>query len=144
MVDVHVSDLVVTDTQLISLPKIVGDNGALIVAELGAGLPFVVRRIFTLLDIPRDEARGTHAHRQCEQFLICMKGSVTAVIDDGTHRQEIVLDSPTVGLYMPRLTWGTQLNYSSDALLLVLASDPYDADDYIHDYEEFRTLKNLS
>jgi len=63
------------------------------------------------------------------------------VIDDGTRREEIVLDSPTRGLYMPALTWGTQYNYSPDALLLVLASDPYDADDYIHDYDEFCALR---
>jgi hypothetical protein len=136
-----VRELAVVGAQLITLPKITGDNGSLIVAEIDAGLPFVARRIFTLLDIPHGEARGTHAHRQCEQFLVCMKGSVTAVIDDGSRREEVVLDSPTVGLYMPALTWGTQYDYSSDALLLVLASDPYDADDYIHDYDEFRALR---
>jgi len=137
----EVREPTVAGVQLFTLPRITGDNGSLIVAEIGAGLPFVARRIFTLLDIPQGEARGTHAHRQCEQFLICLKGSVTAVIDDGTRREEIVLDSPTRGLYMPALTWGTQYDYSSDALLLVLASDPYDADDYIHDYDEFRALR---
>lgn len=138
---IEVRDLTVVGVQLFTLPKITGDNGSLIVAELGAGLPFVARRIFTLLEIPPGEARGTHAHRRCEQFLVCMKGSVTAVVDDGTRREEIVLDSPTKGLYMPALTWGTQYAYSPDALLLVLASDPYDADDYIHDYDEFRVLR---
>lgn len=140
--DTRASDLAVSGTQLYELPKIVGDNGSLIVAEMGAGLPFVARRIFTLLDIPESQARGTHAHRKCEQFLICMRGSVTAVIDDGVCRQEIVLDSPTMGLYMPALTWGTQYDYSRDALLLVLASDPYDADDYIHSYEEFLAIRS--
>lgn len=144
MADVQVQDLPVSGAQLFTLPKISGDNGTLIVAELGAGLPFVVRRIFTLLDIPNDETRGTHAHRECKQFLVCVAGSVIAVVDDGSRRQEVVLDSPTKGLYMPALTWGTQYNYSPDALLLVLASDPYDAEDYIHDYEEFRELKHGS
>lgn len=142
MAEVSVNDLTAVGTQLFTLPKISGDNGALIVAELDAGLPFIARRIFTLLDIPGGEARGTHAHRHCEQFLICMKGSVVAVIDDGTHREEVVLDSPTKGLYMPALTWGTQYDYSPDALLLVLASDLYDADDYIHEYAEFQALRS--
>ncbi len=134
-------DIIVDGVELLDLPKITSDLGSLIVAELGAGLPFTARRIFTLLDIPPGEARGIHAHRNCQQFLICMHGSVTAVVDDGTNRQEFVLESPTMGLYMPAMTWGTQYNYSADALLLVLASDPYDAADYLEDYEEFRVLR---
>jgi UDP-2-acetamido-3-amino-2,3-dideoxy-glucuronate N-acetyltransferase len=133
----------VDGVSLLQLPKITSDLGSLIVAELGAGLPFTARRIFTLLDIPAGEARGIHAHRKCEQFLICMRGSVTAVVDDGTARQEILLDSPTIGLYMPAMTWGTQYDYSSDALLVVLASDPYDATDYLEDYEEFQALRKI-
>jgi UDP-2-acetamido-3-amino-2,3-dideoxy-glucuronate N-acetyltransferase len=129
---------------MIELQEIVGDNGRLVVAETPVGLPFTAMRVFTLMDIPEGEARGTHAHRQCEQFLICMRGSVTAVIDDGTCREELILDRPTVGLFMPALTWGTQYNYSSDALLVVLASDPYDADDYIEDYSEFLELVKAS
>lgn len=130
----------VRGVRLIELQEIVGDNGRLIVAEAPVGLPFAATRIFTLMNIPEGEARGTHAHRRCEQFLICMSGSVTAVVDDGTRHQELVLDRPTVGLYMPALTWGTQYGYSSDAMLVVLASDPYDADDYIEDYDEFLKL----
>ncbi len=141
MTSAKAATLTVSGAQLFALPKISGDNGTLIVAELGAALPFVVRRVFTLLDIPQEETRGTHAHRKCEQFLVCVVGSVTAIIDDGSHREEVTLDSPIKGLYMPALTWGTQYNYSPDAVLLVLASDPYDEGDYIHDYEEFRELK---
>ena len=134
-------DIVVDGVTLVELPKITGDLGSLIVAELGAGLPFTARRVFTLLDIPPGEARGIHAHRECQQFLICMRGSVTAVVDDGTNRQEIRLDSPQLGLYMPAMTWGTQFDYSIDALLVVLASDPYDAADYIEDYDDFQSRR---
>lgn len=126
--------------RLIELQEIVSDNGRVVVAEVPVGLPFAATRVFTLMDIPEGEARGTHAHRVCKQFLICMHGSVTAVIDDGTSRWEVVLDRPTVGLYMPALTWGTQYDYSSDAVLVVLASHPYEADDYIEDYGEFLAL----
>jgi UDP-2-acetamido-3-amino-2,3-dideoxy-glucuronate N-acetyltransferase len=125
---------------LVELNEITGDNGSLVVGERPAQLPFAVERIFTLFDIPEGEVRGTHAHRHCEQFLICQRGSVTAVVDDGVTREEIRLDRPSLGLYMPALTWGTQYEYSPDAVLLVLASDPYDADDYIHDYDEFKLL----
>ena len=134
-------EIVVAGVELLELPKITGENGSLIVAELGAGLPFTAQRIFTLFDIPFGEARGTHAHRECAQFLICLRGSVTAVVDDGERRQDVLLDRPTLGLHMPAMTWGTQYNYSADALLIVLASDGYDAADYIHDYDEFQLLK---
>jgi UDP-2-acetamido-3-amino-2,3-dideoxy-glucuronate N-acetyltransferase len=132
--------LTVHGVRLIELQEIAGNNGRLVVAERPVGLPFVARRIFTLMDIPGYEARGTHAHRQCEQFLICMRGSVTAVIDDGISREELILERPTVGLYMPALTWGTQYNYSPDVMLVVLASDPYDAADYIEDYDDFLAI----
>lgn len=130
----------VTGVRLIRLQRIDGENGSLVVADSPAGLPFVARRLFTLFDIPSGELRGTHAHRACQQLLICQRGAVTAVVDDGSHRAEVVLDDPAVALYMPALTWGGQYQYSADAVLAVLASDPYDADDYIHDYEEFLSL----
>ncbi|CAN5520552.1 N/A [soil metagenome] len=130
----------VRGVRLVELNQISADNGMLVIGEVPGQLPFSVERIFTLFNIPDGEVRGTHAHRQCEQFLICQRGSVTAVVDDGTNRTEVVLDRPYLGLYMPALTWGTQYRYSADAVLLVLASDAYDADDYIHDYEEFKAL----
>ncbi len=130
----------VRGVRLVELQKIIAENGSLIVGEVPASLPFTASRIFTLLDIPEGEARGIHAHRRCEQFLICMRGSVTAVIDDGTLRQEVVLDRPSLGLYMPALTWGTQYAYSADAILVVLASEPYDKQDYVEDYDEFLEL----
>jgi hypothetical protein len=125
---------------LVELNEILADNGSLVIGEHPTQLPFAVERIFTLYGIPEGEVRGTHAHRECEQFLICMRGSVTAGVDDGVNRAEVVLDRPSVGLYMPPLTWGVQYRYSQDAVLVVLASDRYDAGDYIHDYEEFLQL----
>jgi len=137
----HAGDsLGVGGTRLIALREIAADNGTLVVGEVPASLPFVVRRFFALYGIPAGEARGTHAHRECEQFLVCVRGSVTALVDDGTTQREIVLDRPDLGLYMPPLTWGTQSDYSSDALLLVFASHEYSAADYVEDYQEFLTL----
>lgn len=126
--------------RLVELRTINNEHGSLIVGEQPLELPFTAARIFTLLEIPEGEVRGIHAHRECEQFLICMRGAVTALVDDGEVRQEVLLDRPSLGLYMPALTWGTQHRYTEDAVLVVLASHPYDADDYIHEYAEFTAL----
>jgi len=133
-------ELAAKGSRLIELVDITAENGTLIVGEHPDQLPFSAERIFALLGVPADEVRGTHAHRECHQFLVCVAGSVSAVVDDGTDVDEIVLDRPSLGLYMPPLIWGKQYRYSSDAVLLVLASHPYDADDYIHDYDEFIKL----
>jgi dTDP-4-dehydrorhamnose 3,5-epimerase-like enzyme len=86
---------------------------------------------------PSREIRGEHAHRKNHQFLICLRGSCAIVADDGTCKVEINLDAPSRGIYLPPMTWGIQYKYSRDALLLVFASDYYDASDYIRDYDEF-------
>lgn len=99
--------------------------------------PFVPQRFFTVFGVPSRDIRGQHAHRRCEQFLVCLSGSVTCLIDDGTQRRTVVLDNPSVGLHAPAMTWGAQYNYSADAVLGVFASLPYDPDDYIRDYEDF-------
>ena len=90
-----------------------------------------------VFDVPSAETRGEHAHRECHQFLICVRGSCAVVADDGVNRQEFVLNRPEHGLYLPPMTWGIQYKYSPDALLLVFASHYYEAADYIRDYEEF-------
>ncbi len=100
-------------------------------------LPFVPRRIFTVYGVPSESVRGAHAHRACSQFLVCVTGSVRCLVDDGSTRDEIRLTTPEIGIHVPPMIWGTQWSYSRDAVLLALASHPYDADDYIRDYEEF-------
>lgn len=127
----------VRGVRLDRLTRAVDIRGSLVAGE---GLPFTPRRFFTVFDVPSAETRGSHAHRECEQYLICLRGSVSAIVDDGEHREEFRLDSPDLALYMPALTWGTQYRYAPDALLLVLASHPYDNADYIRDYDEFLEL----
>jgi len=112
-------------------------RGDLIARETGKGLPFVPRRCFLVLDVPSKEVRGEHAHRTCEQLLVCVRGSLSVVCDDGQHRQEFALDTPEIGLYVPPMVWAVQYRYSADAMLLVLASHGYDAQDYIRDYDVF-------
>ncbi|MCI0345136.1 MAG: FdtA/QdtA family cupin domain-containing protein [Chloroflexi bacterium] len=112
-------------------------RGDLSVREVGEGLPFVPRRYFAVFDVPSKEVRGEHAHRKLEQLLVCLRGSMAVVVDDGTHRQEIRLDSPEIAVYLPPMVWCVHYKYSADALLLVLASDIYAPDDYIRDYDRF-------
>jgi UDP-2-acetamido-3-amino-2,3-dideoxy-glucuronate N-acetyltransferase len=119
------------------LSKIVDLRGALSFAETGAQLPFTPERVFLVYDVPNKEVRGEHAHKACHQFLVCVKGSVGIVLDDGSQRDEILLDSARVGLHIPPMVWGIQYQFSSDAVLLVLASERYSAADYIRNYEEF-------
>lgn len=124
---------------LVELSGFDDHRGSLVVGELDKQLPFVVERFFFVSKVPEGEPRGIHAHKECHQFLVCVAGSVKAMVDDGETRTVVTLDRPTVGLHMPPLTWGAQYDYSPDAVLLVLASHPYDAEDYIHEYDEFMT-----
>lgn len=121
-------------------PLISDIRGSITVGEFEKTVPFAVKRYFMVMNVPSVETRGAHAHRQCKQFLICVSGSCAVVADDGVNRQEFILDSPDVGLYLPPMTWGIQYKYSSDAVLLVFASDYYDAADYVREYDEFRAL----
>jgi acetyltransferase-like isoleucine patch superfamily enzyme len=112
-------------------------RGMLSAGEFPANLPFIPRRYFVVFDVPGKEVRGEHAHRRCHQFLVCARGSVSVVLDDGTAAEEVELARPDLGLHVPPLIWAVQYKYSADALLLVLASDPYDPEDYIRDYDGF-------
>jgi hypothetical protein len=114
-------------------------RGELSVGEFESDIPFKPLRYFLVYDVPTREVRGEHAHRTCEQFLICVRGSCGILVDDGRNRRELTLDSPNLGVYMPAMIWGTQYRYSPDAVLLVFASHRYDPDDYIRSYDEFRS-----
>lgn len=127
----------VRNVALIELTQAVDMRGILNAAEVGQHIPFTPQRVFTVSGVSSEEIRGEHAHRECAQFLICVIGSVNAIVDDGINREEYVLNRPNVGLYMPPMTWGTQYKYSPDAVLLVLASHSYDSEDYIRDYTSF-------
>jgi UDP-2-acetamido-3-amino-2,3-dideoxy-glucuronate N-acetyltransferase len=121
------------------LRKAIDMRGSLVATEF-SDLPFVPQRAFLVYDVPSKDVRGEHAHRACEQFLVCVSGSVNVLVDDGVHRQEFVLDDPSVGIHLEPMTWGTQYKYGPGTVLMVFASLPYDDADYIRDYEEFLTL----
>lgn len=128
-------DLTVRGVQLIHLPLVEDLRGSLTFAEYGKHLPFDPKRYFVMLGVPTTEVRGEHAHKEQHRFFVCLSGTCSVVLDDGTSRDEVVLNEPNLGLYIPPMIWATHYKYSSDAILLAFASDLYDADDYIRDYD---------
>ena len=115
-------------------------RGSLSAGEFVNDIPFAVKRYFLVYDVPSAETRGEHAHHTCHQFLVCVRGTCAVVADDGLRRQEFKLDRPDLGVHLPPLVWGIQYKYSADAVLLVFASEHYEAADYVRDYEEFLRL----
>ena len=126
--------------RIIDLPTVTDLRGALTFGEIDSELPFPPKRTFMVYGVESREVRGEHAHRTLEELLICAHGAVSVVVDDTRQRTEVVLDSPTVALYVPPMVWRVHYRYSLDAVLVVLASEKYDASDYIRDYKEFTDL----
>lgn len=119
------------------LPVVADLRGSLSAGEFSEQIPFTPKRYFIVFDVPGRDVRGEHAHRECHQFLVCARGSLSVVVDDGRASEEIALDGPGVGLYVPPMVWAVQYKYSANALLLVFASEHYDPADYIRDYDDF-------
>lgn len=135
-----VKPVAIGGARLITLTNAVDMRGSLAAAELMTHVPFSPQRVFFVYAVPSAEVRGEHAHKTLQQFLICVHGSCSVVVDDGTNRQEISLDGPRQGLYIPPLLWATQYKYTDDAVLMVLASAKYEPNDYVRDYDEFLQL----
>lgn len=112
-------------------------NGSLAYAEVGSGLPFTPKRMFTVWDVPSGAVRGRHAHRTCQQFLVCTHGSIRVQVEGREGDMEFILDSPHLGLYLPPMVWAELRGHSQGATLLVLASHAYDESDYIRDHGVF-------
>ena len=134
----------VEGVELIALRTARDLRGTLSVAEADSDIPFQPLRTFLVYDVPTVETRGEHAHRRCHQVLVAVAGTVRVVADDGREREEFRLDSPAVGLVLPAMTWGIQYGFSPDAVLMVLASERYDADDYLRSYSDFLQLKRAT
>ncbi len=138
-----VAQTTVAGVALHRLKRVEDMRGNLLVGEFGRELPFVPARFFTIFDVPGARVRGEHAHRRCQQFLVCLKGSCAIVVEDRQSREEIPLDSPDFGAYLPPMIWTTLYKFSPDAVLLVFASAYYDPEDYIRDYAVYlRSLNN--
>lgn len=135
--DCTIQDCSVPGVRIHNLPVITDIRGSLSFAECGQFLPFEVKRYFIVYDVPNKEVRGEHAHKKLHQFLVCIKGSCSVMVDDGCCREEILLNNPAIGMHIPPMIWGVQYKYSREAALLVFASDKYLESDYIRNYDDF-------
>lgn len=127
----------VYDCNLITLPKIGDRNGSITAINNDLEIPFAVKRVFYLYDIPGGESRGAHAHKSCHQFLIAASGSFEVLLDDGKVQRLVQLNRPYMGLHIPPGIWASEVNFSSGSVCLVMASHPYEEADYIRDYAVF-------
>jgi hypothetical protein len=128
------------DCRVVSLPKVNEPRGNLTFIEGNNHVPFEIKRVFYIYDVPTEESRGAHAHKELHQFLICLSGSFDVAIDDGTQRGIIHLNRPWKGLHIPPLIWAAEVNFDPGSVCLVLASACYDANDYVRSYEQFKSL----
>jgi UDP-2-acetamido-3-amino-2,3-dideoxy-glucuronate N-acetyltransferase len=122
---------------LVKLIKASDLRGDLLAVELERHIPFPVRRMFYVMNVPSHNVRGEHAHLKCHQLLVCLQGSATITADNGTEREEWILDRPEIGIHLHPLTWATQWRHTDNAVLAVFASHAYDPADYIRDYEQY-------
>ncbi|OCA80121.1 hypothetical protein BBH99_04540 [Chryseobacterium contaminans] len=132
----------VFDCSVIDLGKVGFDEGNLTVVENNSHFPFDVKRVFYLYDIAGGESRGAHSHKECHQFLIAASGSFEVSLDDGKFKRQVFLNRPDLGLHIPPGIWASEINFSSGAICLVLASHHYNEKDYVRDYDTFLKIQN--
>jgi dTDP-4-dehydrorhamnose 3,5-epimerase-like enzyme len=123
--------------KLIELPKITDPRGNLSFIESKRHVPFEIKRVFYIYDVPTGFDRGAHAHKKLHQFLICLSGSFDVALDDGMNKEVIHLNRPWKGLHIPPMVWAAEVNFDPGSICLVLTSDYFDEDDYYRDYSKF-------
>jgi mannose-6-phosphate isomerase-like protein (cupin superfamily) len=128
--------------QIIHLPRVEDVRGNLSFVEEKRHIPFAIRRVYWVYDVPGGATRDGHAYRTLEEFIIAVSGSFDVAIDDGTEQQVVQLNRSYVGLYVPPLVWRRLENFSSNSIALILASQPYSEGDYLREYQEFTRLMN--
>jgi len=127
----------VFDCSVVEFAKHSFDEGNLTVVQGNENVPFDIKRVFYLYDIPGGESRGAHAHKECHQFLIAASGAFEVVLDDGVNKRTVMLNRPFMGVHVPPGVWAAEQGFSSGSICLVLTSDEYKAEDYIRNYDEF-------
>jgi dTDP-4-dehydrorhamnose 3,5-epimerase-like enzyme len=130
--------------RLLALPKVGDRRGNLTFIEGSRHIPFDIQRVYWIYDVPGGEVRGSHAYRQLEEVIIAISGSFEVALDDGRTQRITSLNRSYVGLYVPAMLWRQLRNFSTNAVALVVASRPYDPEDYVRDYDEFRRLRGAS
>lgn len=127
--------------QLIDLPKFLDPRGNLSFIEEDTHLPFKIRRVYWIYDVPGGEQRGGHAFKETEELIVALSGSFDVVLNDGSKEYRYSLNRSYYGLFVPKMIWRTMENFSTNSLALIIASTYYDEKDYIRDFEDFKQLK---
>ena len=128
--------------QIIELPKILDKRGNLSIIEEFKNIPFKIERTYWIYDVPGGEKRGGHAYRENQEFIVALSGSFDVLLDDGKEQNIFHLNRSYYGLYVPKGFWRKMENFSTNSLALILSSTPFNADDYIYDYEQFKKVFN--
>jgi hypothetical protein len=131
----------VFNCSVIMLPRIKNRAGNITPVHNSIELPFEVKRVFYLYDIPGGESRGAHAHKECHQFLIAASGSFEVLLDDGKTQRLVQLNRPYHGLHIPPMIWASEINFSSGSICLVMASEGYNENDYLRNYDSYINLR---
>lgn len=131
----------VYDCTLVTLPKNHQINGNLTAVNNSVEMPFDIKRVYYLYDIPGGFGRGGHAHKELQQFIVALSGSFDLIVDDGSIKRTFHLSQPNIGVFMPAGLWRDLDNFSSGSICMVLASTEYSETDYIRDYEDFKSYK---
>ena len=118
------------------------DDGMLVALEENKEIPFAIKRVFHIYNTRHDVVRGKHAHKTLEEVLICVNGSCKVLLDDGKNKEIVLLDSPKKGLYIPPNLWREMFEFDTNTVLVILASEKYEINDYIKDYNEYLELNN--
>jgi len=145
MVDIpNRREMNIFDCKILSLPKIGDERGNLSIIEQAKQIPFEIRRVHWIYDVPGGVNRGGHAYKETEEFIVALSGSFDVVVDDGEGRKAYSLNRSYFGLYVPKGMWRTMTNFSTNSLALVLSSTEYDENDYVSDFEEYKAWRKDS
>ena len=129
--------------RLIDLPKILDERGNLSYVEQNNHIPFEIKRVYWIYDVPGGEVRGGHAYKTLNEFIIALSGSFDVVLHDGKEEIKFSLNRSYYGLYVPKMFWRRLENFSTNSLCLILSSDYFNKHDYIRDFKEFKRLANV-
>ena len=134
----------INDVKFFNTRTMVEPDGNLVPIESNYDVPFPIKRIFYVYGVKDQNDRGKHAHHKTQQVLICLNGKTEVLVNDGFKSQKYLLESPQQALYIPELIWDEQVYLTEDTVLLIISNTKYDPSDYIHDFNEFKKLKNES
>lgn len=132
-----------SDCKFIDIPRVDDERGTLCFVQNFDAVPFEIKRIFYIFDVPTGSGRGYHAHKTLHEVLICLQGSFDVEVDDGVTKKTFHLNRPWIALHLPPTLWAAEINFDPGTVCLVITSDTYDASDYIRDYDDYRKFRGL-